>query len=193
MNEGPLDTNALTAKTGTIDMENRDQVESYITELENAVLQLQNAQHQDLAYGPGLPAAKTVMPDEKQLHFVYDTQPKKDDIEKSEDWDSFTFDETEILRQIQFGMFTQPERESLLREYADVQVLRQQQGKGRVAINAMKRLHLRILSSKSLLEQGREPALVLLHQPTNKTVYEQKIPAQPQKPTGFLAALGLRK
>jgi len=188
---GPLDIGKLSAAQSgsSLSESEMQEVHQYIAELEQRNQELEVAHNQDLAYGPGVPSQKTQMPDEKQLHFVYDTQPKKKEVGESENWGAFTFDETEILRQIQFGLFEPAERESLIREYADIQILRQQEGRQQVAINAMKRLHIRILSSKGLVLPGREPALVLLHQPTSKTVYEQKIPQQQPKATGFFSFL----
>lgn len=197
MTNGPLNMAAISRqpeqqqKPGTIDMNNPEQVDKYITQLEDEIQRMrEQGMQNDLAYGPPLQTQKTVMPDERQLQYLYSTQPKKKDDTESIAWNKNTFDETEILRHIQFGQFTETERDQLLREYADIQILCQQQSRRRVAINAQKRLYLRIISSKSLVLDGRDPAIVLLHQPTNKSVYEQKIPqAQPQKRTGFWSSI----
>jgi hypothetical protein len=152
-------------------------------------------QQQEFAYGKALAqAGRSPLPDERQLHYLFDTQPTTKDLEDHPGWDENTFDETNILRHIQFGMYDPAEKARLMREYADIQVLRQQAGKERVAMNAAKRLYMSILSSKGTIHDGHPPAIEIMLNPVSKTdVTQHQAYDQGRKPVGFWSFLGKGK
>ena len=147
---------------------------------------------QEFAYGKAIAqAGRSPLPDERQLHYLFDTQPTKEDIDNKSEWDESTIDETNVLRHIQFGMYEPSEKMALLREYADIQILRQQIGKEHVAMNAAKRLYLNILASKGTIREGHTPAIEIMLNPSNRVEVTQK--TQPydttRQPAGFLGFL----
>lgn len=144
------------------------------------------AQNLQFAYGAQGQIKPAQLPDEKQLHYLFDTQPKREDQEKGIDWNAWTIDESEIMRHVQFGLMEPSFANHIIREYSDILILRQQKGKKQVAINASKRLHMKILASKSTIHEGRPTASEMILNPANKSEIKQTI-QQPQKPpsSGF--------
>lgn len=169
--------------------------EQHIAALEDEVeYQKQLQQNLQFAYGTqGIPKP-SMLPDEKQLHYLFDTQPRKADIEEIQAWNSVTFMETEILRHVQFGQMDRAEAADVMREIADINVLLDQFGKEDEALVACRELYISVLVSKSTIHEGRPTASEMILAPVNKSEIKQTI-QQPQRPQsgGFFGFLGGKK
>ena len=169
--------------------------EQHIAALEDEVeYQKQLQQNLQFAYGTqGIPKP-SMLPDEKQLHYLFDTQPRKADIEEIQAWNSVTFMETEILRHVQFGQMDRAEAADVMREIADINVLLDQFGKEDEALVACRELYISVLISKSTIHEGRPTASEMILAPVNKSEIKQTI-QQPQRPQsgGFFGFLGGKK
>ena len=169
--------------------------EQHIAALEDEVeYQKQLQQNLQFAYGTqGMPKP-SMLPDEKQLHYLFDTQPRKADIEEIQAWNSVTFMETEILRHVQFGQMDRAEAADVMREIADINVLLDQFGKEDEALVACRELYISVLVSKSTIHEGRPTASEMILAPVNKSEIKQTI-QQPQRPQsgGFFGFLGGKK
>ena len=151
-------------------------------------------QQQEFAYGKALAGqgpSRSPIPEERQLHYLFDTQPKQEEVDKTAEWDETTFDETEILRHIQFGMHDRIQASHLEREYADIQIIREQYGNEDIAKNAFKRLYFRVLAEKGTIHEGHSPAIEVMLNPANRTeIKQQQIPYDSgRKPSGFFGFL----
>ena len=158
--------------------------EQHITALEDEI-QYQKDLQQNLqfAYGTqGMPKP-SMLPDEKQLHYLFDVQPKKADKEEIIPWDSVTLLETEILRHVQFGQMDKAEAADVMREIADINVLLGQYGKEEEALVACRELYISVLISKSTIHEGRPTSSEMILSPTNKSEIKQTI-NQPQRQQG---------
>ena len=168
--------------------------EQYVAQLEDEIqYQKELAEQQRFAYGVASTGmGRSPLPDERQMNFLFSTQPKQEDVDNSAKWDHMTIDETEILRHAQFGMYDEAKGNRLVREYADVQVLRQQKGKKRVAMNAAKKMYFKILLSKGVIHEGHAPAIEFMLNPSNKQEIKQSIVPydSTRKPSGFWGFLG---
>ena len=169
--------------------------EQHIAALEDEVeYQKQLQQNLQFAYGTqGIPKP-SMLPDEKQLHYLFDTQPRKADIEEIQAWNSVTFMETEILRHVQFGQMDRAEAADVMREIADINVLLDQFGKEDEALVACRELYISVLVSKSTIHEGRPTASEMILAPVNKSEIKQTI-QQPQRlqSGGFFGFLGGKK
>ena len=169
--------------------------EQHIAALEDEVeYQKQLQQNLQFAYGTqGIPKP-SMLPDEKQLHYLFDTQPRKADIEEIQAWNSVTFMETEILRHVQFGQMDRAEAADVMREISDINVLLDQFGKEDEALVACRELYISVLVSKSTIHEGRPTASEMILAPVNKSEIKQTI-QQPQRPQsgGFFGFLGGKK
>jgi hypothetical protein len=150
--------------------------EQQIMALEDEIEYQKNLQQQiQYAYGTQGPAQKSMLPDEKQLHYLFDTQPKVRDDEENLAWDSTTLLRTEILRHVQFGQMDKSEAADVMREIADIDVLLEQFGKEEEAKVACQELYISILVSKSTIHEGRPTASEMILAPVNKSEIKQSI------------------
>jgi hypothetical protein len=169
--------------------------EQHIAALEDEIqYQKELQQNLQFAYGTqGMPKP-SMLPDEKQLHYLFDTQPKKADEEEAAPWKSITFMETEILRHVQFGQMDRAEAADVMREIADINVLLGQFGKDDEALVACRELYISVLLSKSTIHEGRPTSSEMVLSPINRSEIKQTI-NQPQRPPqgGFFGFLGGKK
>jgi hypothetical protein len=169
--------------------------EQQIAALEDEIqYQKELQQNLQFAYGTqGMPKP-SMLPDEKQLHYLFDTQPKKADVEETIPWNSITLMETEILRHVQFGQMDKAEAADVMREIADINVLMGQFGKDEEALVACRELYISVLISKSTIHEGRPTASEMILSPVAKSDIHQTI-NQPQRPStgGFFGFLGGKK
>ena len=169
--------------------------EQHVAALEDEIqYQKELQQNLQFAYGSqGMPKP-SMLPDEKQLHYLFDTQPKKADVEETIAWNSVTLMETEILRHVQFGQMDKPEAADVMREIADINVLMGQFGKDNEALVACRELYISVLISKSTIHEGRPTASEMILSPINRSEIKQTI-NQPQRPQagGFFGFLGGKK
>jgi hypothetical protein len=165
--------------------------EQHVAALEDEIqYQKELQQNLQFAYGTqGMPKP-SMLPDEKQLHYLFDTQPKKADVEEIEKWNSVTLMETEILRHVQFGQMDRAESADVMREIADINVLLDQFGKEDEALVACRELYITVLLSKSTIHEGRPTASEMILSPINRSEIKQTI-NQPQRPSagGFWSFL----
>jgi hypothetical protein len=151
-------------------------------------------QNLQFAYGTqGMPKAN-LLPEEKNMHLLFDTQPKKKDEDENVPWNSTTFMETEILRHVQFGQLDRAEAADVMREIADINVLLDQFGKEEEALVACRELYISVLVSKSTIHEGRPTASELILSPISRSEIKQTI-QQPQRPAsgGFFGFLSNKK
>ena len=166
--------------------------EQHIAALEDEVqYQKELQQNLQFAYGTAGQPKPSMLPDEKQLHYLFDTQPKKADADEIIPWNSVTLMETEILRHVQFGQMDKSESADVMREIADINVLLDQFGKEEEALVACRELYISVLISKSTIHEGRPTASEMILAPVNKSEIKQTI-QQPQRPNqgGFFGFLG---
>lgn len=194
MNSDPLDQVAALTHNPS-GLPGASDYEQHIAALEDEVqYQKELQQNLQFAYGTqGMPKP-SMLPDEKQLHYLFDTQPKKHDAEDIIPWDSVTLMETEILRHVQFGQMDRSEAADVIREISDINVLLDQFGKEDEALVACRELYISVLISKSTIHEGRPTASEMILAPVSKSEIRQTI-NQPQRQAqgGFFGFLGGKK
>jgi len=169
--------------------------EQHVAALEDEIqYQKELQQNLQFAYGTQGQVKPSMLPDEKQLHYLFDVQPKKADVEETLPWNSVTLMETEILRHVQFGQMDKAEAADVMREIADINVLMGQFGKDEEALVACRELYIAVLISKSTIHEGRPTSSEMILAPINRSEIKQTI-NQPQRPTqgGFFGFLGGKK
>jgi hypothetical protein len=139
--------------------------------------------------GPGMGHDRGISFEKEQLEFLYNTQPKKQDIKDNIGWEPETLITTEILRHIQLSNVPQQMADAWIREFKDCQILLQQHGRQIEAKNALQALYLRILIQKSVPGQGRPTDRELLQTMTTRQTIEQKMPEEPRRKVGFFGQL----